>query len=92
MTIWPSCICERILCILVNCNEPSDSQSAQSFLISLRLLPSHTAHWLIGLVQRLEMSQHVHRAKMLCPQYARFITYQTIDTYLLHGAESFLRS
>jgi len=64
----------------VNDNEPSDPQSAQSFLISLRLLPSHTEHWLIGLAQRLGMSQLVHRAKMLCPQYPLFITYQTIDT------------
>jgi len=53
MTIWPGCVWDRILCILVNGNEPSDPQSAQSFLISLRLLPSHREHWLIGLVQRL---------------------------------------
>jgi len=77
MTIWPRCIWDRILCTHVNGNEPSDPQRAQSFLINLRLLPSHTEHWLIGLVQRLGMSQHVHRAKMLCPHYARFITYQT---------------
>jgi hypothetical protein len=80
MTIWPQCIWDRILRTLANGNEPSDPQRAQSFLISLRLLPSHTEHWLIGLVQRLGLSQHVHRAKMLCPQYAHFITYQITDT------------
>jgi len=80
MTIWPRCIWDRILCTLVKGNEPSDPQRAQSFLISLRLLPSHTEPWLRGLVQRLGVSQHVYRAKVLCPQYASFITYQTTDT------------
>jgi hypothetical protein len=64
----------------VNGNEHLDPQRAQNFLISLRLLPSHTEHLLIGLAQRLGMSQHGHTAKMLCLQYARFITYQTTDT------------
>jgi len=69
----------RILGTLVNGNEPLNPQRAQSFLISLRLLPSHPEHCLIGLVQRLGISQHVHRAKMLCPQYACFVTCQTTD-------------
>jgi hypothetical protein len=79
MTTRPAFVWDRMLCTLVNGDEPLDPQKALSFLINWRLLASHKGLWLMVLVHRLGVSQHVHRAKRLCPQDALFITWQTTD-------------